>query len=918
MATDWHVATPRHSAPILTSSTFTPCEFATVAAAWLRDLSVDDPHLPMKTAGITALIPMLLVIAAPVAGEDDVPIRLEDARAQGRARSRFLVEKEPATVPTHTVPKASVESFQESVRSVLAKSCLDCHGPEHSEGRLRVDQLDPNLLTGTDIDKWREVYNVLSNSEMPPEGETEYELADADRGMIVDWLSGELKKASVVRRNDRKHSSFRRLTKYEYNYALQDLLGLPFQLGSKLPPETASEDGFKNSSELLQMSVRQFETCREIGLAALRRATVRGERPEPVTYIVSMQDAMEKAVLGGKAKVFTKESDGYAKARRRQHLFNRETGEAIHFSRGSWKPVAGAIVGEAPAVSPIGLAVPRSNELKMDLDRFLPDDGIMRVRIRAGRSTMNPDEYASLRLIFSAHTSNNANFKNDVSERDLPVTASADNPEFIDFHIRLGDIQRNPFRKLETKFPRRDEFLHIRNIANASGREEPFHVLIDHIEITAPYYEQWPPTTHTAIFFESENRNDEAKYGREVLTRFLRRIWRRPASPHDVDQFMALFETYRPEFSSFEDAMVEVLATALATPEFLYVTQRAGTRDSESDGVISDLELASRLALFLWSSIPDEELLQLAEQGKLHEHRTLVAQVDRMLADSRARRFSRHFVQQWLGLDGLDSVAHVKDPDLKKAMQREPVAFFEEVLKHNHSVMDFIHSDYAMVNERLASHFGIRDVRGPHFREVPIARQQNRGGLLTSAAVLTMNSDGKDSHPLKRGVWMLERILHDPPPPPPPNVPAVDLTDPEILKMTLKERIADHRNKSACRSCHSRIDPWGIAFENYDALGAFRTQIKNRPVDATAELFGKQKLAGMDGLKRYLLTDRQDQFATAMVHKLTAYALGRPLTFGDHAELEDVTAQFRKRGDRLGDLIHLIVGSNLFCSSLMK
>ena len=161
---------------------------------------------------------------------------------------------------------------------------------------------------------------------------------------------------------------------------------------------------------------------------------------------------------------------------------------------------------------------------------------------------------------------------------------------------------------------------------------------------------------------------------------------------------------------------------------------------------------------------------------------------------------------------------------------------------------------------------------------------------------------------------MLKRILDDPPPPPPPNVPEVDLTNPEILKMTLKERIADHRNKSACLSCHSRIDPWGIAFENYDASGVYRTQIKDQPVDATSELFNRQTLAGMDGLKKYLLTDRQDQFARAMVHKLTAYALGRPLSFGDRADIDSLTSQLRQRNDGMGDLIHLIISSNLFNS----
>jgi hypothetical protein len=167
---------------------------------------------------------------------------------------------------------------------------------------------------------------------------------------------------------------------------------------------------------------------------------------------------------------------------------------------------------------------------------------------------------------------------------------------------------------------------------------------------------------------------------------------------------------------------------------------------------------------------------------------------------------------------------------------------------------------------------------------------------------------------LKRGVWLLERILKDPPPPPPADVPEVDLTDPRILEMTLKERIADHRNKPACISCHSRIDPWGIAFENYDALGAWRTNIKNKPVDATSVLFNKQELAGVDGLKLHLLAERQDQFARAMVYKISAYALGRPLTFADHADVDELTAQFRKQGDRLADLVHLVVSSNLFNS----
>jgi hypothetical protein len=557
------------------------------------------------------------------------------------------------------------------------------------------------------------------------------------------------------------------------------------------------------------------------------------------------------------------------------------------------------------------MALPRSNELKWNLDRFLPDEGVMRVSIRAWRSSDNPDEYASLRLGLSAHTSNNANFSNTISERDITVTGSSGNPQFIHFDIHLADIQRNPFRKLTTTFPRRDEFLHIRNISNAHGKE-PLQVHIDHVEISAPFYAQWPPKTHTDIFFESKNKGDEEKYGREVLARFMERAWRRPVTSKDLDRFMGLLAKYRPEFQTFEEAMQEVLATVLAHPEFLYLTQQTAGNAKGAPTRISDQELTSRLSVFLWSSIPDDELQKLAEQGKLREPKILATQVRRMLADPRAKRFTRHFVEQWLGLDDLDNRTHITDDSLTEAMKEEPVDFFKEVLKNNHSIMDFIHSDYAMVNERLANHYGIRNIYGYQFRKTPIEIKQNRGGLLTGAAVLAMNSDGKDSHPLKRGVWMLERILNDPPPPPPPNVPEVDLADPEIQKMTLKERISDHRNDPACYSCHARIDPWGIAFENYDASGSYRTRINNKLVDASAELFNKEPLAGMDGLKRYLLKERQDQFARAMVHKMSAYALGRPLSFADLAEIEVLTAGFRKNGDRLGDLVHLLIQSSIF------
>ncbi len=247
-------------------------------------------------------------------------------------------------------------------------------------------------------------------------------------------------------------------------------------------------------------------------------------------------------------------------------------------------------------------------------------------------------------------------------------------------------------------------------------------------------------------------------------------------------------------------------------------------------------------------------------------------------------------------------------------MQREPIALFEELLQRNESVLNLIHADYAIVNERLAKHYGIANVYGNHFRRVPLDGNFKRGGLLTQAGLLAMNSDFPDSHPIKRGKWLLVNLLNDPPPPPPPAVPQIDLANPEIAKMTLKERIEDHRNHAACMACHVKIDPWGIAFENYDAIGRWRDEVKGKPIDASSELFNKQTLDGMGGLKHFLLDSRQDQFVAALVSKVTSYALGRPLKFADRADLEGITAQVRSQGDGLATLLTAVATSELFQS----
>lgn len=850
-------------------------------------------------------------------GEGAEIASLDQALEMGRKRSRFLSGEPLASTRGNNSDAlvASIDQYEKTVKPILLQRCLACHGPEESEGRLRVDKIDPNLLLGSDVSQWREIYSAISHLEMPPQDDQQHLMTDGERSSVIEWLSGELAKASTSMRRVGSRSTFRRLTNYEYDYALQDLLGLPYSLAEDLPSEVRSEEGFKNNGDHLQMSVMQFEIYRKVALDALSRVVAPAVRPTPVRYVVEMTSEMEQAIEAAPDKLFTAEDEQFTNQLRRSHLWDRTSQRGIPFSNGTWKPVAEDTNLEERLVedgSNIVLAIPRSGELKMNLDRFLPDAGVMRVRLLVSRSTQEPTDFASLRLVFSAHTSNNANFMNEISKSDIPVTASPDQPEWVHFDIPLQDIQRNPFRKLETTFPRRDEFLHIRNIANSHGAGNSFHVLIHRIEIDAPHYDHWPPLAHQDLFFNDDLKVEERDYCREILIRFLRRVWGRPVRSAEVENLVALFEGYRPDFGRFEDAMLEVMATALATPEFLYVTRRDSTElPKEADGY-SQFELARRLALFLWSSIPDGQLLACAEAGELAEPAVLERQIDRLLADPKSYRFARHFVAQWLGLDAIEATAHIKDPELFNAMREEPIVFFQDLLKRNQSIFKILHSNHLMLNERLARHYGVRDVHGPTFRSVDIDQSQHRGGVLTTAAILAMNSDGKDSHPLKRGVWMLETILHDPPPPPPPNVPEVDLTDPRILEMTLKERLADHRDQAACRSCHARIDPWGIAFEQYDALGGFRTRIKGQPVDATSVLYNGRTLDGMDGLKGYLLSERQDQFAEAVVHKMASYALGRNLSLADHAEIETMVATLRRNGDGLKDLVKLIIRSDLF------
>jgi len=859
------------------------------------------------------------------------PLTLQELKAAGALRSNYRKHQSVASEAL----KSELGAFQKEIQPMLEKACFRCHGPDTQEGNIQIDTLDPDLLRGSDVSWWLEVVAVLSNGEMPPPEETP--LSDEDRSKLIDWLSKEVQVASMVRRTEQGHTSFRRMTRYEYNYALQDVIGLPYDFARDLPPESISEDGFLNSSELLHMSASQFGTYRALSHSALKKATVEGTQPAQIYWSASMQSAVADAwakqdeeleklkekFKDDPEKLKEEQNRRTAELQGRQHgthYKNLKTGRvaAVSWDYGeakyAWTPT------QTPADVPVDFdhvaIIPPRQHLIVELGDTIPNEGTLRVRVRASRIKIDGDRTPSLQLEFGWQASNDSEASVRISNHDIAIDANPGQPEFYQWDIPLCEVHpRNSVRGVWKMgdLPSPSEYVKFVNSSVSEG-----DIQIDFVEITAPVYEQWPPASHVRIFFQSENLANETVYATEILTKFISRAWRRPVTESEIDQKLALFTKIRPTCSDFHEAIIEVLATVLSSPKFLYIVQ-ADTDQSPVDALRQD-ELATRLSMFVWCSVPDDALLDLAARGELSKPEILVSQVERMLADPRSRRFAEHFVRQWLGMQLLDFL-HVDskvypkfENSLKEAMQEEPVAFFQEVLKNNSSVMDFLHADYTLANERLAIHYAVGEVYGNDFRRVAIEPQHRRGGLLTQAGLLAMNSDGKDSHPLKRGIWMLKGLLDDPPPPPPPAVPKIDLTDPEIAKLTLKQRIENHRNQAACMSCHAKIDPWGIAFENFDAVGSWRTQIQGIPVDASSQLFNGQKLDGIDGLKRFLLENRQDQFFRAMVHKMTTYALGRPLTFGDRATVDQITAEVRNRGDGLATMVTAIVTSQLFKS----
>jgi hypothetical protein len=443
---------------------------------------------------------------------------------------------------------------------------------------------------------------------------------------------------------------------------------------------------------------------------------------------------------------------------------------------------------------------------------------------------------------------------------------------------------------------------------------------VDRIAISGPYQATGrgdTPSRERIFVCRPSSAAEEAPCARTILSKLARRAFRRMVTESDIKPLLAFYQRGRAE-GDFDHGIEKALTAMLVSPDFLFRVER-DPKGATPGSVyrLDDFELASRLSFFLWSSIPDDELLSLAEQGKLKDPAVLEQQVGRMLDDPKSQALVDNFAGQWLYLRNLQLSR--PDPDafpefdesLRQAFRTETSLFFQNVFREDHSVLELLDANYTFLNQRLAKHYGIPNVYGPQFRKVTLT-DPNRGGLLGQGSVLTVTSYPNRTSVVQRGKWILETLLGTPPPPPPAMVPELVPHGKDGRKLTMREQMEQHRVNPVCASCHSRMDPLGFALENYDGVGRWRDKDSGNPIDASGKLPDGTAFVGPAGLKKILTTKDRDEFISTATEKLLLYALGRGLEYYDEPAVRAISRLAAKDDYRMSALIAAIVNSTPF------
>lgn len=848
------------------------------------------------------------------------------------------------------VPGAK-QSFEKTVKPFLTKHCYSCHDAKQARAGFRIDELGIDFLEANTADKWLEVMDNINIGSMPPKEKPRPDSKESFA--VVKWIGHQLQYAEKAAKLAGGRIPMRRLNRDEYANTIRDLLKIDRKLLEPIVEDLPS-DGKAEGFDRLGVALFFDQTQLERSLAAAEQISelaIVTEQPE----IKLTRFEAEKDRSGGMGirKLKPTENNRFVvdkKVEIEAGIPGYTIGkEGVTFIQGNETYQKGNPWGRMATVT---------------VDDLIPEDGYYRIRVRAGIDKGTRGEPIRMAVSY--------NFKTPQEQTtEVPITASLEEPgtfEVVIFLRRGAADQRrkitlmyNDLRKYIVSTPTFNKLFQdtigtvgkiqkarmagdkaemerlTKFLADARKRAEawkgparhinpefadvkPPKFFLDWMEFEGPLQKEWPPKSHKLVMFDGDERND-VKYAREIFTRFLPRAYRRPVTNNEVERVVSLVETEIKAGKSFHAAIRIGLQRVLTSPGFLFIQEP--TEAAAKPRPLYAHELATRLSYYLWSTMPDDELFRLAKAGTLNQPKVLRAQVTRMLADPKAREFVENFGGQWLNVREFGSVmpaTEYKDYDieLEEASKLEAYAFVEEIISKDLPITTFLDSDFVMINERLAKHYGIEGVEGDHFRRVALKPEHHRGGIFGMTGLMTLLADGTRTLPVRRAAWIVTNMFNDPPPPPPPNAGEVQ-PNTAGEKLTVRERLVRHRNEPTCASCHATLDPYGLALENYDAIGKWRTHQNGEgfrgrnvpPLDVSGQLPSGKKVASLEEFKASLM-DEKDRFARAFSERMLTYALCRPVGYTDRETVDRLMQELKQNEYRIQSLIQAIVTSEPF------
>ena len=759
---------------------------------------------------------------------------------------------------------------------IIDDRCETCHNDYELAGNWSVADIHVSDITkGKNQKLWEGILKSVAMGDMPPADKKQ--LTAQEKSAFLNWLKGSLDNYSAANPNPGR-ATIRRLNRSEYARSVQDLLALNVDITDALPGDDSGY-GFDNNADVLGVSTTLLERYLYVAGKLSKLATgTAGDVASKKSYIVPKDGPVKNS---GVPSFDLRMNDALP--------LDSRGGGSFEF----YAPVSGdyEIAGFLNANT--------NNEVdRLDIHRYSHT-----LTLSAGSHQIGMSFRKDLAL--SEHVPT-------VRKGTDHVVLPDREPEILDLDFIVDGARRH-----STQVPS----YHL----SARFSQAAFLRDVLEIEIIGPLNSDqtnasWQTASTRKIFSclpEAEaTAESELNCARQIISRLTTEAYRCPVNNSDIRPLLAIFERARKDVG-FRASIATTLQALLVSPQFLYL-QEIPPADVKPGSVyrISDTEFAARLALFLWSSLPDEELTALASAGKLREPQVLKQQIKRMLASDKASALTDNFAGQWLYLRNLPY--HFPDvfefPEftipLRHSIQRETELFFTRILKDDLPIFDFLNADYSYLNEPLAKHYGIDGVKGYALRKVSLSDQSHRGGLLGQASILTLTSNPNHTSPVKRGKWILDNLLAASPPPPPPDVPAL-VAEHDGMALSAREQLKRHRADPVCAACHVRMDPLGLALEQYDAVGAFRTRYADQAIDVTATMPDGTQFEGLSGLHD-VLWDRRERFTQAFIDRLLTYALGRGLEAYDQPVIRAIARQAKTDNYRIHSIIEAVVTSTPF------